>query len=92
MKATYLGRKLNKNEFGDVINIYDPCVQVTLKNEYEMHKFSKMMDWIHENCFEYKYDVFGEIDNEYTAYVYVDDGTDAAEFMSYYKEAKKEVK
>ena len=81
---------MNKNEFGDVVSIYNPSVQVTM-NESEEGKFHKMMDWIEHQYCNYNYEIFHDFDI-LTAYVEVSDGQDGAEFLQYYKEEKKAVK
>lgn len=90
MNARYLGRKVEKNEFGDVLQIFFPCVEVNMEKT-EVDRFQKMMQWISENFCDYEYDLYGD-EAVYTAHVQVQDGLDGAEFLSSYKDAKKTVR
>ena len=90
MNAKYLGKKREKNEFGDVVHVYDPCVMICMK-EREEPKFLKMMKYIEETySWKYKYDLFAAFDEE-IAYVEVADREGGEQFLEFYKEAKRAV-
>lgn len=93
MNAKYYGKKLIKNEFGDILRKMTPCVQITMK-ENEVDRFDKMLDYIIENIgISYACDfVVDGIEGIVTAYVPVDDAEDGRDFFECYKEAKANVK
>ncbi len=88
MNAKYLGKKVNRNEFGDIISTFSPAVIVTMK-EYEKPRFERIMNWIKEyTSVDYEPDYYAD-DDIVTAYIYVDYPEDGREFLECYKEAKQ---
>ena len=93
MTAKYYGKKLIKNEFGDILRKMTPCVEITMK-ENEVDRFHKMLDYITKNIgWSYDADLIADgIGGTVSAYVPVDDAEDGRDFFECYKEAKANVK
>ena len=91
MIAKYYGRGSKKNEFGETIRKYSPCVGIVMK-EKEVEKFEKMMKWIEDNICDYNYSLVQIEEGKISAYVDVDNKYDAQWFLEDYKNAKKSVK
>ena len=60
MNVRYLGKTIQKNEFGDIIYKSTPCVEVNME-ETEVDRFHRIMKWILDNFFHYIYDVYGYV-------------------------------
>ena len=82
MTARYHGRKVEKDDFGNVIRRLDPCITISCK-EYEIVIVEKMV-----SATGYSYDVFPD-DDLSCVYVWVNDREDADWFMSEWKLAKR---
>lgn len=85
MKACYFGKKIVRNEFGDVVARYNPEVQVTFTEE-EKELAIKRLD---ATGFDYDAFACGDL---YDIHVPVRDREEGEEFLDAWKEAKKEIK
>ena len=82
MKARYYGKKVVKNEFGDVTDRFPPTAVITCKES----KREIMAEILGKTG--YSFDMFGD-DTESWAYVAVADKEDYNNFMELWKHNKK---
>ena len=86
MKATYRGKQVLRNGFGDIIAIYTPVVELY----YLHHQKSALEKWLETTG--YNYDTYQDgSTSECFADVYVDDREEADAFLLEWKSAKKEI-
>ena len=86
MKARYYGKKIERNEFGDVVAKFDRCVEV----DYTEAEAENMEAWLESTGF--RFDLFGSGDGSLFALVYVSDKEDAGYFLGLWKEAKPAIR
>ena len=86
MRARYFGKKIVRNEFGDVTARFDPEVEIV----YTEAEAEAVEAWLSTTA--YGYDLFGEGDGTSTAHVYVSDREDADDFLAERKATKKTFK
>ena len=85
MRTRYFGKKVVRNEFGEIVRVESPTVLIVFK-EGEAELVEKLL------CMTaYNYDVFG-CEGEMSAYVPVLNKEDADSFMEEWKSAKMTAK
>lgn len=87
MKAKYFGKRIKRNEFGDVVARYSPCVTISFPEKEASLARARL------EATGYQYDMYMDgISSEGFADVHVASKEEATEFMAAWKEAKKRIK
>ncbi len=87
MKARYYGKKIVRDDFGNVVHDFDPVVEITF-TEKEKDKAEAMLDRMRE---WYSVDVIG-CEDIYTATIPVCDREDGNACLEEWKELKAQFK
>lgn len=85
MKARYFGKKVVRNEFGEVTARYNPEVEVTFTEEEKDLAITRL------GATGFTYDAFA-CDDLYDIHVPVRDREEGEEFLDAWKEAKKTIR
>jgi len=87
MNMKYYGRKVERNEFGNVVRRFNPCAAVSYSGKEEALALKRLA------ATGYEYDLFFDgIYDQGAAYIAVSGREEADEFMDVWREVKRRIK